>query len=111
MSEKSARKSAKPGKPFKKGGDPRQGRGPKPGAPNAGRPPNAWNERMEALADRWLIALEAGQVVDDDAHPHFEKVGKWLVEQLRGKAKQQVDVTSNGQTLESLLTASHKAAE
>ena len=38
---KSARKSAKAvGRPFQNGPDPRRGRGPKKGAPNAGRPTN-----------------------------------------------------------------------
>lgn len=87
-----------------------RGRGPKKGAPNAGRPPNEWNRRMEELGDRWLVALEAGEVVDDPDHPQFANIGRWLIEQLRGKAKQQVDVTSNGQTLEALLAASHKDA-
>lgn len=48
---KSAAKSA-PGKPFEKGGDPRQGKGPKKGAPNAGRPPDEFKRMMRALASR-----------------------------------------------------------
>lgn len=108
MSEKSGRKTDTR---FKKGPDPRRGKGPAKGAPNAGRPPNEWNRRMEELGDRWLVALEAGEVVDDPDHPQFANIGRWLIEQLRGKAKQQVDVTSNGQTLEALLAASHKPTE
>lgn len=46
--KKSAIKSA-PGRPFQKGGDPRQGRGPKPGAPNAGRPPSEITELCRRL--------------------------------------------------------------
>ena len=37
---------------FVKGGDPRQGRGPAKGAPNAGRPPNEFRQRMQQLASR-----------------------------------------------------------
>lgn len=46
---KRARKSAKKtatGKPFKKGDDPRRGKGPPKGAPNAGRPPDAFKREM-----------------------------------------------------------------
>ena len=49
--KKSAAKSA-PGKPFAKGGDPRQGKGPAKGAPNAGRPPDEFKRRMQALASK-----------------------------------------------------------
>lgn len=90
---------------FKPGPDARRGRGPAKGAPNAGRPPNEWNAVIERLGDRWLVALEASAVVDDAEHPLFEKVGKWLVEQVRGKAKQQMDVTSNGESLTEILAA------
>jgi hypothetical protein len=46
--EKSAPKSAVPGVPFVPN-DPRSGRGPAPGAPNAGRPPNAFAEQCKTL--------------------------------------------------------------
>lgn len=40
-------------RPFQKGDDPRRGRGPTPGAPNAGRPPDAVRRACrEAFADR-----------------------------------------------------------
>ncbi len=50
--EKSATKSAGRGRPFTKGGDPRQGRGPKKGAPNAGRPPSEFKRLMQRIASR-----------------------------------------------------------
>lgn len=94
-------------KPKRKGNTanliPGKGRGPAKGAPNAGRPPNEWNAVIEKLGDRWLVALEASSVVDDAEHPLFEKVGKWLVEQVRGRAKQQVDVTSDGKALNGVV--------
>jgi hypothetical protein len=37
--------------PFKKGEDPRRGRGPRPGAPNAGRPPDAVRAACRAAFD------------------------------------------------------------
>lgn len=45
---KSARKSVR-GRPFAKGGDPRQGRGPAPGT--GGRPPDAFKRRAQELAN------------------------------------------------------------
>lgn len=47
-SSKSAQKSA-PGRPFAKGADSRRGRGPKKGAPNAGRPPNAFKDFLREM--------------------------------------------------------------
>jgi hypothetical protein len=107
MSEKSARKPAKPrGKPFPKGQrDPRQGNGPAKGAENAGRPPDWWKAQMRELRDRFLIAAQAAEVIDNPDHPQWAKVGTWVHEQLEGKAKTSVDVTSKGESLSDLLTA------
>lgn len=55
-----------PPAPFKPGDDPRRGRGPAKGAPNAGRPPNEWKQSLRGLADREAVlahvdaALTAG---------------------------------------------------
>jgi hypothetical protein len=54
--EKSAEKSA-PGRPFTGVGDPRNGRGPLPGAPNAGRPPSAVREAFRKAAGERLGVL------------------------------------------------------
>jgi hypothetical protein len=59
---KSARKSA-PGRPFTPG-DPRRGRGPKKGAPNAGRPPDAIRAACRASFDARIATLTA--FADDD---------------------------------------------
>jgi hypothetical protein len=46
-------------RPFQKGDDARRGHGPKPGAPNAGRPPDAVRAACrEAFADRVSILTE-----------------------------------------------------
>jgi len=46
-------------RPFQKGDDSRRGRGPKPGAPNAGRPPDAVRAACrEAFADRVPMLAE-----------------------------------------------------
>lgn len=112
MSEKSSGKTSKRGKPFAKG-DPRiqRGKGPAKGSPNAGRPPDWWKEKMVELRDRFLIAAEAEGVLDNPDHPQWAKVGTWVHEQLQGRAKQQVDVTSNGHTLDSLLAQSYTKPE
>lgn len=62
MSGKSARKS--PGKPFAKGEDPRRGRGPAPGAPNAGRPPDKFKQEMQRLASRDETLERLNQLTD-----------------------------------------------
>lgn len=103
--EKSQKKSETPqnkrvpAKPFTGKGDPRNGRGPKKGAPNAGRPPNWWLEQMREIRDRFLQAAVAKGVADDPDHPAWAKVGQWAHEQLEGKAHQKVDVTSGGEPL------------
>jgi hypothetical protein len=105
--DKSSAKSSKaPGKPFKKG-DPRiqRGHGPKPGAPNSGRPPDWWKDQLREIRDRWLLAAVAKGVADDPDHPAWVKVGTWSHEQLEGKAKTSVDITSKGESLADLLTA------
>ena len=97
--DKSVEKSPVPKqlKPFVPGPDKRRGNGPKKGAPNAGRPPNAWKARMEALRDRWLIATEASSVVDDTEHPLFVPLGKFLHEAVAGKPAQSVAVQATAE--------------
>ena len=76
MARKSAKKSAKPrgpGRPFQKGGDPRSGRGPAPGAPKAGRPPDEFKAMLAGLAswDATIASLE--RILSDPDHPAFQK--------------------------------------
>jgi len=61
--EKSAGKSAT-GRPFTGAADCRNGHGPLPGAPNAGRPPSAVREAMRLAAAQRVPVLEA---IADDA--------------------------------------------
>lgn len=69
--DKSAEKSAPPkkrvpGRPFQRGGDSRSGRGPKKGAPNAGRPPDAiralFRETAFAVAQKLQTLANGGTV-------------------------------------------------
>ncbi len=65
MNGKSARKSA-PGRPFSPGEDRRRGRGPRPGAPNAGRPRRALRQlALQSFADQipTLLSIAAGEPV------------------------------------------------
>jgi hypothetical protein len=106
VSDKSSVKTSIRGKPFTKG-DPRiqRGRGPAKGAPNAGRPPDWWKVQMREMRDRFLMAAETAGVIDNPDHPQWAKVGTWVHEQLEGRAKTSVDVTSRGESLVDLLTA------
>ena len=51
------------GGPFIPGPDPRRGRGPKPGAPNAGRPPSVIRERCRGSFEDRIAVLE--EIADD----------------------------------------------
>ncbi len=51
------------GGPFVPGPDPRRGRGPKPGAPNAGRPPSVIRERCRGSFEDRIAVLE--EIADD----------------------------------------------
>lgn len=90
MPDKSARKSAR-GVPFSKGGDPRQGRGPKKGAPNAGRPSNWLRERC----DEWLHAPECKAqvraILGDKDHPAFATMWKAVADRAHGKATERIE--------------------
>lgn len=47
---------------FQPGPDPRRGRGPAPGAPNAGRPPNEFAARCREIADREQLLEMAAKI-------------------------------------------------
>jgi hypothetical protein len=73
-----------------------RGRGPAKGAPNAGRPPDAFKAEMAALADRWRQAAKAKGILDDPEHPHWMNAGKFAHEMAHGRPNQAVDLTSGG---------------
>jgi hypothetical protein len=95
--KKSARKSAKKGrgKPFV-AGDPRSGRGPRKGAPNAGRPPDAFKALCQEMAtrDETLAAVRA--ILADRTHPQFMAALKWASENGYGRPTQALEVTGKG---------------
>jgi hypothetical protein len=113
--KKSAAKSAirtVPGRPFVSA-DPRAGRGPAKGAPNAGRPPDEFRAMMRDLAsraetvERLTRILTGGVEVEIDGKPvvmpvdsdTFLKALAFVTDRGYGKAQQHLDVTSDGQSL------------
>lgn len=107
MSEKSGPKSARKGRVENL--IPGKGRGPKPGAPNAGRPRDEWKARLQAMASRDEVLAHVEEVLlDGPGHPFFARALEYVTDHGYGRAQQSLDVTSNGQTLEALLAASHK---
>jgi hypothetical protein len=93
---KSARKSARKGKPFKKGPDPRRGRGPAKGAPNAGRPPNEFKAMCRDVASLGAMALLAKKVMKNPKHPAFLTALRWATEHGYGKAVQPISGPHGG---------------
>lgn len=82
-------------KPFNKGTDKRRGRGPKKGAPNAGRPPDQWKEECRKLVSRNEMLDRARAVLDNPEHPAWLGALKFLTEQGYGRAAQTLDLTSD----------------
>lgn len=85
------------------------GRGPAPGAPNAGRPPDEWKARLRAMAsrDEVLTHVETVLLAGPD-NPFFDRALQYVTDHGYGRAQQHVDLTSNGQTLEALIVASRR---
>lgn len=79
---------------------PGKGRGPKPGAPNAGRPRDEWKARLQAMAsmdevlDHVETTLRAGP-----EHPFFQRALDYVTDHGYGKAASSVDVTSGGEPI------------
>lgn len=92
LPRKSAKKSA-PGRPFKRGGDPRQGRGPAKGAPNAGRPPNEHIDWCRRVVSDPSAESAVETVLKDPKHPAFASMWKAVAERGYGKAAQPLELT------------------
>lgn len=77
--EKSAEKSGNAGAFVS--GDPRAGRGPAPGAPNAGRPPLAFADECKAL-QRGVVLEKVMKVLNDPEKspkdPDFQWCVRWI---------------------------------
>lgn len=107
MTDKSGENSGvkKPGT-FKKGGDPRQGRGPKKGAPNAGRPPDAFKEMCRGLASSADVEREVRKIIKRGSKdPMFVQALRWASEHGYGKPAQAV-THEVGESLEAMIVRS-----
>lgn len=83
-----------------------KGHGPKKGAPNAGRPPDAFKEMCRGLASSGDVEKAVRRVVKNPKHPAFIGALKWASEHGYGRPEQGVDLKSGGKTLAELITAS-----
>lgn len=85
--EKSARKTI--GRPFKKGGDPRQGRGPRPGT--GGRPRDEWKAALRELVSSDAALERLGAILADPTHPQFLRAMEFAAERGFGKEAQALE--------------------
>ncbi len=69
----------------------KSGRGPAKGAPNAGRPPDAWKATLRELASRENVLAHIQTVLDAGPdHPFFAKALEYVTEYGYGKATQHI---------------------
>lgn len=66
-------------------------KGPRPGAPNAGRPRDEWKAWLRSLVDSDATRSAIAQVLSDPDHPAFGRVLQWADERGWGKEAQQVE--------------------
>lgn len=85
--DKSARKTV--GKPFQKGGDPRQGRGPRPGT--GGRPRDEWKAALRDLVSSDDAIARLAAILSDPAHPQFLRAMEFAAERGYGKEAQALE--------------------
>lgn len=80
-----------------------QGNGPRKGAPNAGRPPDEWRERLRAMASRDEVLEHVNSVLlAGPEHPFFDRALQYVTEHGYGKAAASLDVTTKGKELTAL---------
>lgn len=68
-----------------------QGRGPKPGAINAGRPRDEWKAWLRSLVDSATTRDAIAAILSDPTHPAFPRVLTWADERAWGKEAQSID--------------------
>jgi hypothetical protein len=89
----SAGKSAVPGTPFLRGVDPRRGHGPQKGAPNAGRPPEAFRQALNEMLNSEAVLTQVRYFLSgarDVTHDQFWKVVMWLSDRVYGRPVQEL---------------------
>lgn len=68
-----------------------RGRGPKPGAPNAGRPRDEWKAWVRSLIDSADTRAAIARILSDAGHPAFPRVLTWADERAYGKEAQALE--------------------
>lgn len=77
---------------FKPGNDPRRGKGPEKGAPNAGRPPDKFKELCRELATGEKTVAQIRLILKNKKDPQFMAALRWASEHGYGKPAQPVDL-------------------
>jgi hypothetical protein len=70
-----------------------KGRGPKPGAINAGRPRDEWKAWLRALVDSDTTRQSIAAILTDPTHTAFPRVLAWADERGYGKEIMPIDAT------------------
>ncbi len=84
------------GGPFRKGERvPWQGRGPKKGAPNAGRPPDKFRDFCRELLATKGADAAVSAIMKDKSHPAYAAMWKAVSDRGYGKPTQAVEVSGN----------------
>lgn len=83
----------------------KRGRGPKKGAPKAGRPPDEFKAMLAELASREATLDAVRRILEDPSHPQFLRAMEFATERGYGKVAQAVEHTgAAGAPLEVLVT-------
>lgn len=72
-----------------------RGRGPRPGAPNAGRPPDEFKAMCAGMASREATRRAVDRILGNENHPHFMAALRWATDRGYGKPDQTLDVTAS----------------
>lgn len=87
-----------------------QGNGPKPGAPNAGRPRDEWKARLQAMASRdEVLAHVEATLLQGPEHPFFQRALDYVTDHGYGRATQPIEL-SGQVSIASELDAARKRA-
>lgn len=76
-------------RPFANGPDARRGRGPKKGAPNAGRPPEEWRAWLKSVIDGPEARAQLAAILTDADHPAYARVLALGLDRTFGSVAQQ----------------------
>lgn len=106
---KSGKKSGnRPGTFVGGAADPRAGRGPKKGAPNAGRPPDEFKALCRELATAANTIKAVREILKDQDHAQFLQALRWASEHGYGKPNQPLE-HSGSITMEDFLARSRES--